>query len=721
MKKALAWLAALALGLTMAGCSRPEPVETTVPYASHPPLLNHPGDYSMDYRAGTVVAGQWVTVPQGNTPVSYNNPFPGGNGKDYTDKNYYTFRQSLATTSSVKWSPLAWENAADECIASYTSSGFYAFVPNKDLTGFTIMDEMAQGKPKDVTAQYAGQFGIQPGETGRAWRISLNPNACWANGTGIDADTYLYSYKELLNPKMQNAQAKSLFRGEFAIVGAKDYLEEKAGWSAVGILKDGQYGLVFITASPMVNPDFSVPYALQKTFLVYAPMWEQCKTYYNASGAKVSADSAGIASITCTYSTSTASSMSYGPYKIISYTDRYQVILQRNPFWYGYADGRHLGQYQADEIRCQIVSDPIQALPAFLNGELDIAQIPATGSIPAQSATLPQATVTALTFNTAASSLSQRGSQILSNANFRRGFSLAIDRNAFVSGNLPERNVTYGLLHYGLVSDLCTGATYRDTEQAKNALAQFYKTPESDDSVAPNAAITGYNLTLAQQFMQLGYDEAVESGLYDGQSHITLQLSVPQNDDRTAQMLTHLDAALRSACVNTGFEGKISLHMAVDADCESAIQSGRTDMIFSSYASASQELYSQMATILEADGFDDSVNLTIKLDGKDCTASLHTWAKWCAGNNQTAITQEDGQVLPPFAYYDAYTRSAIYADLEFAYLSQVVSIPLCYCNETLLLSKKGQYPTEDNLNIASFGGIAFYRFDYTDSQWSKVK
>ena len=733
----------LALVLLLTGCAaQPKPTEPT--YAPHPPLLSSRGEYAVDYHAGTVDAGKWELTlrPESSGDVTYNDTFPGGNGKDYSDKKYYTYRESISSTAGLKWAPHTWETSADSYILDYTTTGFYSFVPNRDLSGWTIVDEMAQGAPQDVTGSYAGQYGIRVGETGKAWYIALNPNACWADGTPINADTYLYSYKELLNRKMMNRRADSLYAGDFAIVGAKDYLYGKADWSKVGIIKTGEYGLVFITAAPVADPEFYVPYNLTSTYLVYEPLWEQCKRYFDKDGNQVEPDSAHVTSITTNYSTSVQTSMSYGPYKLTYFEPDKQITLQRNTLWHGYSDGKHLGQYQTDEISCQVLSNASTALLAFLKGDLDTLTL-AAADIGKYATSdhirfLPQTYTTKLTFNSDAEKLTQRGTQVLSNPNFRRGFSLAIDRSRFAASYTSAGVPGFGILNDMYIYDPYQGTSYRSSDPAKNALVQLSGLsfgPGGDFQTldAAYAAITGFDLDLAQQYMQLAYDEAVESGLYDGTSPIQFLLSVYQNDETYTQMYKFLDAALRSACLNTGFEGKVSLEMAADADYYATMESGQTDMIFSTWGGSAYDPYSLMlncycdAGIKEYPnqmeyGFDSSaVGLTITLSGKKYSASIQDWARWCAADTGVTISADDGTALLPFHRYDAYTRCAVYADLEFAYLSQMVTTPLYYRSSAMLLSQKGHFPTGHYLPLVEFGGIAFYEYDHTDASWNDVK
>ena len=72
--------------------------------------------------------------------------------------------------------------------------GFYGFYLNENKDGYAILPEMAADYPVDVTSEYVGQFGVAEGETAKAWRIALNPDACWENGEKITAEV-----KEALN------------------------------------------------------------------------------------------------------------------------------------------------------------------------------------------------------------------------------------------------------------------------------------------------------------------------------------------------------------------------------------------------------------------------------------------------------------------------------------------------------------------------------------------
>ena len=718
----------------LGGCQ----VQGQRPTFPRPNLPTRPtgGEYETDYGTGFVRAGSVTTglSSAGGGSVRYDSPFPGTAGKDYTDSATYTFREYLSATAGLKWAPHTWETSSDRYILDYTSMGFYDLALNAQGDGWTILCEMAAAPPEDVTAQFIGKFGITASDTARAWRIRLNPNACWDNGVAINADTYLYSYQELLDGRMMNRRADSLYAGEFAIVGAKDYLYGKCGWENVGILKTGEYELVLITTAPVSDPSFTVPYNLTSTYLVYAPLWESCKTAFDKNGQQVAADSAEAATVSTNYATSLATSISYGPYKLTYFELDKQITLQRNENWYGYADGKHLGQYQTDVISCQILSSQATALLAFLSGDLDSISLRSEdmGHYATSDAVRysPESYTTKLSFNTDEKALSARGTQILANPNFRKAFSLAIDRTRFAAGFTSAGAPGYGLLNYLYVYDPYTGASYRDSTGAKNALVQLYglQTADFENLEKAHTAITGYDPGYAQALMQLSYEEAVESGLYDGVSPITLQLSVYQSSDIYVQMYHFLQDALDLACRGTDFEGKITIEMAVDADYYATMESGLTDMIFSTWGGSAYDPYGVLyqcycdAGVAEAPnqmefGFNAAaVTVQMTVDGKTCTDTLQNWARWCSGDAEVSIGN-----LRPFREYDAQTRCTLYANLEYAYLSQYVTTPLYYRNAAMLVSYKGDYPVRQYIDPVEFGGIRFYTYHYDDATWETIK
>lgn len=690
------------------------PTETTRPTEPEDPW------YKADYENNFVIGGEVAAFPaQGNTlEVSYNDPYKGTPGFDYASPHVYTFREYLPNGKNLNWSPLTWQTNEDAYILDYTTMGLYCFTLNSDLTGWTIVPEMAAAAPEDVTADYVGQFGITKGETAKAWRIALNPQAYFSNGQPIDADTYLYSFQQLLDRRLAGSRAAELCQGDFAIAGAKEYYAGTGAWEDVGILKTGQFEIVLITARPVAQPEFYVPYYLQASYLVCPSLWESCKQYWDADGNLLSGDCPEAATITSTYCTSLETSVSCGPYTLIAFDPGQQLTLERNFTWYGYMDGLHLGQYQADTISCRIISNYNDILALYAAGELDRITLQSGDIAHYLDNDLLRQTAetytTKLTFNTDPEALAARGNQVLANATFRKAIALAIDRSRFSAAYTAPGLTGLGLINEAYIADVATGLIYRETEGANTILRQLY-----------GESLTGFDLDAAQNLMRQAFAECLADGSYDGVSSITLQLSVYRDDETYRQIYHYLSRALADAAEGSGFAGKVTLELVVDKNCYAAMAAGQTDMIFSTWGGNALDPFGILYHCYCGEnameyGFDSSsLTLQTQINGETFSASLLDWARWCAGEQGNAPVSQSGRTLVDFHSFDPESQAAIFAELEFAYLSQFVTTPLYSHGSALLLSEKGDYAVKNQLPLVGFGGIRYYTFAYTDAEWQE--
>ena len=154
------------------------------------------------------------------------------------DKNYayfagmaegtgYTLNYSITEFPST-WNSHVYETNNDATILGYSSTGFYEFDYNETKDGYKWVDGIAVGDPKDVSADYVGeQWGIEEGDTARAWEITLRNDLCWDDGTPITAQDFVDSAIRLLNPKAMNSRADDYtYGGDFVIHNAENYLKQ---------------------------------------------------------------------------------------------------------------------------------------------------------------------------------------------------------------------------------------------------------------------------------------------------------------------------------------------------------------------------------------------------------------------------------------------------------------------------------------------------------------
>ena len=474
---------------------------------------------------------------------------------------------------------------------------------------------MAADYPVDVTAEYVGQYGVKEGETAKAWRIALNKDACFDDGTMINADDYVYSMQQQLNPKMLNRRADSWYDGTFSLVNAKNYLyagkttydaitdtaenlvaagtevyldmdfwgcvgaldadgnaapqyisiaddtmyrdtsveDEKADeawisakylfetylaagqqyesyqpqylktattaanvtWEDVGFKKIDDYTIDFILEKPVAEPAFYVPYSLAGNFLVEKSLYEACKTFYKDGAAVATEEEADT--VKTDYCRSLDKSVSYGPYKLTSFELDKEYTLSRNENWYGYRDGKHLGQYQMDNLVVSVIAEHATAVLAFEKGEIDGVSLDASDMKKYASSQYisytPQSYTTKLSFNTNYEKLVEHGtnSQLLAVDEFRKAFAFALDANAFATAYTAAGTAGYGLINYMYCYDPFTGALYRDSEAAKKALVETFDMTygEGQDYETLDEAyeaMTGYDMEKAQALMATAAD-----------------------------------------------------------------------------------------------------------------------------------------------------------------------------------------------------------------------
>ena len=779
--------------------------------------------------------------------------YPGIEGKDYTDEKVYTYRDSMAATSDMDWNPHTWNTNEDSTILDMMTIGFYGFYMNEDRTGYAILPEMASEFPEDVTAEYVGQLGVKEGDSAKAWRIRLNPDAKWdlpqaaqdflKEKTGsdelekldINADTYIYSMQQQLNPKMLNRRADSYYAGTLTVYNAKNYLyggktaydliegsaedlmaegrevyldmdfwgligasdaegnaapqyiavtdetlyrdeavEEgqdedwvsakylfdnylaagqsyesyqgeylytadiapETAWEDVGIRKIDDYTIDLILATPMEEATFYLPYNLSSNWLVYEPLYEACKSFFDADGKAVETEEEAE-TVTTDYCRSLEKTAGYGPYRLSYFELDKQISFERNDNWYGYHDDKHLGLYQTDNYSITIIPEHSTTLLSFLSGDLDTVSLQSEDMEKYASSDyisyLPETYTTKVTFNTDYDKLLSRGtnSQVLVIDEFREAFANAIDRQHFASAFTASHVAGFGLLNNTYIYNPFTGEVYRDSEPAKKALCDIYSVTYGEGGEYATldeayAALTGYDMAKAQELMKVAYDKAVESGVYDGESPITIDFRVYQNDTIYVQMFTYFDEQLKKACEGSGFEGKVSMTMTVDADYYNTNYSGNADAIFTTWGGAAMDPFTIMAgCYTDASdgsgqqmefGYDTSkIMLTFNCNGEDITASLQDWSKWANKEEIKGITDK----LGAFADYGYDTRCAFTAGMEEAFLKWYATTPVYYRNSASLRSQKVNEGNDTYINeLVRYGLLPYITYNYDDAEWA---
>ena len=149
------------------------------------------------------------------------------------EKGTYTLHDATSG-SPERWAPATWESNEDSLVTGYTELGLIDYVLNDEKNGYEAIPEMAAEIPTDVTStltkEEATKYDMNlNGEklftSGQKWQVKLNQAAKFEDGTQINADTYINSLKDLLDPQMQNFRAGDFANGTQAIAGGLHYLQ----------------------------------------------------------------------------------------------------------------------------------------------------------------------------------------------------------------------------------------------------------------------------------------------------------------------------------------------------------------------------------------------------------------------------------------------------------------------------------------------------------------
>ncbi len=796
--------------------------------------------------------GGSITATYSDSDAIPNAAYTGVFGKDYTDINFYTYNTYIDSDGGISWSPIAPKTEGGKAILAYQSMGLYDFVLGADKASYAVVCEMAAELPVDVTRHYVGRYGIKDGESAKAWKITLNPNAVWNDGTPINAESYVYSIREFLDPIAHSACAETFIDGQFEIFGAKsyylggscartqnylaggrytfkiselsdykyngadvyisykgaldylngyslddyvtaygsaffdldayhalteldtdmdgtvlldgrslgylvdviteteyfgesaesaaaylvyDYTYPRIDFREVGVVTEGEYELVIIFDSPISGAQFNLPYALSRIRLIHKETYEANTVYFNVEGELVPRGSADAVAMESAYCRSAEASMSYGPYILHSYKEGEELNLKRNDRWYGYRDGKHLGQLQADAIHIRVIAEHSDALTAFSLGEVDRIDLNSQdlqfygGSD--RIFYTPSADTVGLTFNTDYEALLALGGnqQILAVSEFRGALSLLIDKREFVSVFKPSARPACGLFGGFYVGNLYTGVAYRESDTAKSSLVNLFGLTWGAGADYPTLdsayeALPASDLPLSRKLMQAAYDKATTAGIYDGESEIKLSVHLYDSSGIYGRIFDYLNSRLKEACIGTDFEGKVSLALTADKDYYNTMYQGKAAIILSSFGGDATSLFALLhqryadgsGNQLEYGYKAEDIPLSLTVNGANYTASLGDWAVWCSGRSIDTLC-----ALGRFDSYSYETRCEIFAALERAYLEGYSTVTLCYEGEVSLISRKIETGADRYIYLIGDGGIRYLTFNYTDAQWAQMR
>lgn len=868
-KKVLSLVLAAAMVFSLAACGEKEITDPTVTPTTAPVVTEKPADKGNDTTPTTAPAvTEGVEPTQEPTVVT-----PVVTGTDWASLEVenldgeYVFKDSVSTLAS-NWNPHTYQTSDDAYPADYLRDGLYTFYFNDELRpvegkesyeGYVIEAAMAVGDPIDVTVETKAsnpEYGIPAdADEGYAYLINLNPDAKWEDGTPINADTYVYSMKQLFDPQLKNYRAADYMDSSFSIANAKNYYyqgteayntlgtttskylgdntdisglyidcwnfwgaegyitaegaevpqwvsvldevvysadgagddafsgkelydtyfapgapyesyaadyvaykvtyEPDFSFDKVGIEKTGEYQIKIVLAKSLAG--FNLYYSLTSNWIVYQPYYDACKKQIDGTDAW-----------TTTYNTSVDTTMSYGPYRLTSFQSDKSMTFEKNNNWYGYSDGKHVYQdpedgliypmYQTTKVECQVVAEASTRKLMFLNGQLMSYGLQSEDFAEYRDSeycyVTPDETIYFFIFNGYMDAIKEREAaddfdqtkfdlETITLQSFRKAVAVTYDKEALCAAVSPQRSGGYGLIGNNYIYDPDTGAKYRDTDQAKQALCDFYSVDVSkfaslDDAVD---SITGFDETAAKALYKQAFDEALAQGFItdsdnDGVSDQSIEIiySSSATSAFITKTLAYLNEKMNEVTQGTPFAGKISFveSAPLGNDWSTKLKAGLTDTVLGGWSGSAldpfglSDLYTNPSQQYDANWFDSSkVSFTLNVNtssiksGKttmeDVTMTLKQWSD--ALNGETVTIEGKGYNFGS-GIADVETRLDILAKIEYIVLMTYDYIPMLQNASMALLSQQVYYVIEDYNVILGRGGMTYMKYNYDEAAWA---
>lgn len=508
---------------------------------------------------------------------------------------------------------------------------------------------------------------------------------------------------------------------------------ESVDWDHVGLYKVDDYTIRYVMENKI---DYY--YALTSftsTWLVYMPYYEGNK---DTSGELV----------TTKYGTGVENTMSYGPYKLESLQDGKQIVFTQNENWYGWekdqdgrlysitpylVDGEHVQRFQTTKIVIDVMTDDA-AKQAFLKGEL-IEWAPSAEELPTYAASeqlykADESYTMSFFFNTGLEALQEMdkskgniNSVVMSNVNFRKAFSLGIDRAEWVTATAGY-TPTFGLMNTTYYYDFYNDpqSAYRSSEPAMQAICDLYGVEYGEGTPYATLkdaykSINGYNLTMAKELMAQACKELVEAGLYTEGQEIKIRIGFKKGalDSTDQKQVELMNKYINAAAEGSGF-GKITLE-AIGNITDRYGDTAKGEYAIGYGAWGGAQLYPfrnfrvycdpSYVDIHEAGCWDPSTEtLTLKVKGEDVTMTWQDWSASMLGAGRFA--EESNEV-----------KLEITAQMEKLYLEKYYRIPLATSTSCTLLAFKANYYTPDYNLAYGWGGLELMKYNYNDAEWAE--
>lgn len=367
-----------------------------------------------------------------------------------TGPQVYRITGSKVTTLNAH----IYETTSESDVISLIYGGLLTMIYDEASHNYKIIGEHAEGLPTISDNRLVYTFKIRE-------------NVNWADGTPIDAESYVASWKLLIDPELANYRATSLFE-DFKVVNAEEYYKGEAEWDAVGIKALDKYTLEMTIEYPIAPIDF---YMVTQA----GPLSPVKLDLFEASWNKDKSENS--------YGTSLETTPSSGPYKLTEWNrDQSRTYVKRDD--YVISD-----YYVITEVKERVIEDRAARMQMFENGDTD--EVTLSGADYDKYAEDPR-----LIFSSSTTTwsmfinMTSEEKPFLTDINFRKAMYYAMARDVITDNIYKTAKPAGYVVSSAKIADATTGLTYRESEAAK----------------AVTSKNNGVDYVLAKEYMQKAFD-----------------------------------------------------------------------------------------------------------------------------------------------------------------------------------------------------------------------
>lgn len=427
-----------------------------------------------------------------------------------TPKVYKTYIPSHASSLNL----LNNADSSSATPASYVTSQMWRMYPSENGTNYIWIDDLAVGDPIKIDDYN--------------WQIKLREGATFQDGTPITADTWLYTFKQQLDPQQQNRMAPFLYDNAITIRNGEAYFLQGywgypsyVAWEDVGLKKIDDYTLQITTVNKHTDPnDIKKHFDSRNHTPIHPEMWDKCMS---ANG------------LTTSYGSDMTTFIGSGPYIFTEWqANSIQIYEKREDHWL--AD-----KFNFETVEVRLVPGTNARVEMFEAGEIyTLSPDPDTITRYIEDPRMVSYGSTSVTHIDVNSK--NPNNPISSSVNYRKALYHAIDRE-YAAENIfghMQPTGTYINNQAGLLSE--SGLTYRES-------AYGMAVSKMVESWGP----FGYNPELALQYL----NEALsECNVPDAKLPITIKYCVEYGDSDWLDFGKYLQEQW-----DTIFEGKLKLEV----------------------------------------------------------------------------------------------------------------------------------------------------------------